>query len=89
MSPAEITPRIPTLHYLTIPLYDTTLKHCKGSECWRIIRSNAINGEVRLEKLSQHDGEEVHKRLWDMDRKSLLDFDIDAFLQQTGSSSNA
>lgn len=81
VSPAVFASQIRTLHYLTVPLYDANLGNLNGCECWRIIRSNTSGDETRFKKLSRHDGEEVQKRLWAMDRKSLLEFDIDAFLQ--------
>lgn len=71
---------IPALHYLALPTGEETLT---AYDWWRIIRSNQSGVEPRVQQLSGDEGTDVKERLWNMDRESLLHFDIISFISHS------
>ena len=74
----EFARRITTLHFLAVASHDEV--GASRRDYWQIIRSKSPGGRLQLRKLPAPQGEEVAKRLWDLDRGSLTNFDIEGFM---------
>lgn len=73
----EFALRIPTLHYLVVSTWIWGEKQIY--RWWRIIRSETPSEEPQLERRVK-EPLEIKRRMWNMDRDSLLHFDINKFV---------